>query len=227
MKFRIYLLSITVGLMIGASSNAQSLPEDRTPAEDQAAGKLLRGKTFQSWMLQVSEGAQVEDRELALQILRNEGLRLDREQTLSVFTQALSSAEPTVQSLAAAGLKKAGLPTDSQAVKGLVRILSEDLSDARPAVVSPSSTNISPSHLRFTMILRVIGALEVLGEQKHAQLLEKIGRDPDVHGVIRQAAQSAVRKIKLRLSKKEAKEKTAKGRKQKEEADQQRRSDSF
>lgn len=162
--------------------------------------RLVRGKTLQDWMLQVAEGPRLQDREHALQVLRSDGLRLEREKTLAVFATALSSDEATVQSLAAAGLKKAGLPTNPEALVGLVRILSEDLSGARPAEVSPDSEKLPDRHVRFTMLIRVIRTLEVLGDHRHTPLLEKIGANHKVHAMIRQAANLANRKIKARLS---------------------------
>lgn len=58
---------------------------------------VIRGKPLDEWISQAKDGPTLEDRHNALQVLRNDGLKHDRDRTLRAFTDALSDKEPTVQ----------------------------------------------------------------------------------------------------------------------------------
>ena len=133
---------VTVFLLVTAATSQ---------AQEQEREVLIRGKSLDAWIKQSQNGPTLGDRHNALQVLRNDGLRLGREETLKAFTEALSDENPTVQSLAAAGVAKAGIPTNPKALSKLVEIISEDLSGANP------NTD------EFGRAARAVNALEEVG----------------------------------------------------------------
>ena len=114
--------------------------------------------------------------------LRNFGLRRDRDKTLRAFTELLSDKAPTVRSLAAAGLRKAGKPTDPKAAAGLVEIISQDLSGLK------FPKKAGEVGAEFGAVMRAIGALEVIGEIDHVPALKRVSENEKVDSIIRQAA---------------------------------------
>jgi hypothetical protein len=88
------------------------LAQDRPAKKTATATRKIGNKTLDEWIAQAKDGRKLEDQHAALQILRSGGLNVDRQKTLRAFTELLSDKIPTVQSLAAAGLRTAGKPTD-------------------------------------------------------------------------------------------------------------------
>lgn len=150
------------------------------------------GKSFDEWIAQAKQGRRLKDREDALQTLRNFGLRHDREKTLRAFTQLLSDKAPTVRSLAAAGLWKAGRPTDPKAAAQLVEIISRDLSEMK----FPKKGGEVGGE--FGGVMRAIAALEVIGETIHVPALKQVSENATVDSIIRQTAAKAVDQIERR-----------------------------
>lgn len=152
------------------------------------------GKTLDEWIVQAKQGRRLEDRENALQIVRNFGLRHDREKTLRTFTELLSDKALTVRSLSAAGLRKAGKPTDPMAAAQLVEIICRDLSGLK----FPRGT--AEIDYEFGLVLRVISALEVIGEAENVPALQRVSENPGNDSTIRLAAERAIRQIDKRAS---------------------------
>jgi HEAT repeat protein len=174
-------------LSVAATATAQST--DRKSPDN----ALIRGKSLDAWISQSTEAATLEDRHNALQVLRNDGVRRNREKTLRAFADALSAKDPTVQSLAAAGLRKAGRPTDPIALSRLVKIVSKDLSAAKPSLESTGE-----NHIQFGLATRVIRALEEVGDERQVAPLQRIAENNRVHPILRQYATKAIRQIKSR-----------------------------
>ncbi len=171
---------------------------DKEPGQS----KLIRGKSYDEWIAQVRTGKSLGEREDALQVLRNEGLGRYRERTLQVFTQALSADEPTLQSLAAAGLRKAGLPTDPEAPGELVELISEADAGISPwGKQFPGFTEIKPE---AGATLRAISALGAIGDKSHIPALRQISEDNRFDRLPRQMADRAIRQIETRLKSKSA-----------------------
>lgn len=99
---------------------------------DARQSELHGGKSLDQSIEQARHARDLEERHNAMQVVRNFGLITDRAKTLSVFTELLSDDAVTVRPLAAAGLRKAGRPTDPKALEELVGILSIDPTRARP-----------------------------------------------------------------------------------------------
>ena len=150
------------------------------------------GKTFDEWIGQAKQGRRLEDREDALQVLRNHGLRRDRDKTPRAFTELLSDKAPTVRSLAAAGLHKVGKPTVPKAAAKLVEIVSQDLSGLK---LLRKAREVGGE---FGGVMRAIGALEVIGETDHIPALKRVSENERVDSTIRQAAAKAVGQIERR-----------------------------
>ena len=153
----------------------------------------IRGKSLDQWIAQSREGVTLEDRHTALQVLRSDGVKQNREKTLRAFADALSAKEPTVQSLAAAGLLKAGRPTDPNALPQLVAIISRDLSAAKP-----SAENTGANHVQFGLATRVIRAIGETGGERELATLRRITEDKRIHPLLRQFATKAIRQIESR-----------------------------
>lgn len=174
-------------LIIATTATAQNA--DRQSQE----GALIRGKSLDEWIAQSKEGTTLEDRHTALQVLRNDGTQQNREKTLRAFTDALSAKEPTVQSLAAAGLLKAGRPTEPNALTQLVTLISKDLSAAKPSL-----DNSGANHIQFGMATRVIRAIGEVGDEHHVAALRRITENNRMHALLRQYATKAIRQIESR-----------------------------
>ncbi len=156
--------------------------------------EIYGGKTLDEWIGQAKQGRRLEDREDALQVLRNHGLRHDRDKTLRAFTELLSDKAPTVRSLAAVGLRKAGRPTDPKAAAKLVEIISQDLSGLK---LPRKAGEVGGE---FGGVMRAIGALEVIGETDHIPALKRVSENEKVDSIIRQSAAKAVGQIEKRAS---------------------------
>ena len=170
------------------------VPKDGRAAEpNQQEAELYGGMTLDEWIMEAKQGRNLEDRHQALQILRNHGLRRDRDKALRALTDLLSDSAPTVQSLAAAGLRKAGQPTDPNAAAKLVAIVSKDLSDLK----FPQGRN-GEVGAKFGLVMRAFGALEVIGDGTHLPTLVQVSENKGLDPTIRQAAGRAVRVIERR-----------------------------
>ena len=157
------------------------------------------GKTLDQWITQAKQARKLDDRHDALQTLRNLGLSHDRVKTLRAFTELLSDKVPTVQSLAAVGLRKAGKPTDPKAAAKLVEIISKDLSG-----VKLPRGKIGEVGGEFGLVMRAIGALSIIGEEKHVPALERVSANKKIDPLIRQTAKSAARQIMVNARKAKA-----------------------
>lgn len=182
-------------LLVLAFAAARVAPGD-VYAEDsrQQDAELYGGKTLDEWIEQAKQGRRLEDREDALQVLRNHGLRHDRDKTLRAFTDLLSDKAHTVRSLAAVGLRKAGQPTDPMVAAKLVKIISQDLSGLK----FPGKAGEVGGE--FGGVMRALGTLEVIGETNHIPALQRVSENQKVDSIIRQAAAQAVRQIEKRAS---------------------------
>lgn len=170
----LFVLNLTVTNFVGAETDGDKARKD------------IRGKSLDEWITQVKNGPTLEDRHNALQVLRNDGLGHNRKKTLSAFTDALSDKVPTVQSLAAAGLLKAGRPTDPAALPKLVKIISGDLSIIKP----PSD--------EFGLVIRTIRAIEAVGDKHQKLALRGVSENRKAHILIRRFATDAIRTIESR-----------------------------
>lgn len=157
-------------------------------AQEREREVFIRGKSLNAWITQSKNGPTLEDRHNALQVLRNDGLRLSREKTINAFTEALSDQNPTVQSLAAAGITKAGIPTNPKVLPKLVEIISKDLSDENPNTDG------------FGLAARAFTALEEVGDPAQVPALRKVAEDDHIHVLLRQLASKAVRRIEHRAN---------------------------
>ena len=175
-----------------------ALPHVKAEEDKQQDTKLVRGKTLEAWIAQLDKSRTLEDRQNALQVLRNDGLRIDRERTLRAFSDALSDKSPSVRSLAAAGLLKAGRPTDPQALARLAEIISADLSTARPP---ESTSDKEDDDVGFP--IREIRAVGEIGEEEHIAALRTITENQKVHLLLRQFADRAIRQIRKRAETRE------------------------
>jgi hypothetical protein len=184
-----------IPLLLVLSFTGTSVPGD-VYAEDsqQQNAELYSGKTLDEWIGHAKTGRRLEDREDALQTLRNLGLRRDRDKTLRAFTELLSDKAPTIRSLAAAGLRKAGKPTDPKAAAKLVEIISQDLSGLK---LPKKSGEVGAE---FGGVVRAIAALEVIGERDHIAALKRVSENDATDSIIRQAADKAVRQIEKRAN---------------------------
>ena len=156
--------------------------------------KSTADKTLDEWIGHAKQWRKLEDREDALQVLRNHGLRHDRDKTLRAFTELLSDKAPTVRSLAAVGLRKAGRPTDPKAAAKLVEIISQDLSGLK---LPRKAGEVGGE---FGGVMRAIGALEVIGETNHIPALKRVSENEKVDSIMRQSAAKAVVQIEKRAS---------------------------
>lgn len=163
--------------------------------------KVLRNQTFGEWINQVKNGKTLEARQTALQVLRNDGLRHDRKMTLHVFTEALSSKEPTIQSLAVAGLRKAGRPTDLKALPRLVKIISQDLSKVRPPNLKVGEARVLNG--QYGVVLAAIRTLGAIGCAAQVPALKRVADNQKADKLLRQFAEKAIKIIKMRAEKNE------------------------
>ena len=197
LMFCLVFLTLAARIMAQGDNKAK---ESTTPRV-----KLIRGKTLDAWIVQAKKGATLEDRHNALQVLRNDGLSHDRARTLRAFADALSDKTPSVRSLAAAGLIKAGKPTDPRALKKLVELISKDLSATKPPQLQPGKASTghgkaSKASSGIDFPVREIRALGELGEAQHILVLRRITANKKVHPLLRQFAENAIRQIKKRVS---------------------------
>ena len=185
-----------ISLLFVLAFAATSVFSQDVRAEDNQRqdAELYGGKTLDEWIVQAKQGLKLEDREDALQTLRNLGLGRDRDKTLRAFTELLSDKAPTVRSLSAAGLRKAGKPTDPKAAAKLVEIISQDLSGLK---FPKAAGGVG---VEFGGVMRAIAALEVIGETIHVPALKRVSENEKVDSIIRQAAEKAVRQIEKRAS---------------------------
>ena len=154
--------------------------------------QVFGGKSLDDWIAQAKQASDLDDRHNAMQVLRNFGLKTDRAKTLSVFTDLLADEATTIRSLAAAGLKKAGRPTDPRALEKLVEILSEDLSHSR------NSRADGELDAELGLLMRTLAALSVLGDQTHTPVVKRTAGNHEADPLLRQAAKSALRELEAR-----------------------------
>lgn len=195
-------LLVVVLLLIFAPSAANAQEQTKDKEDTSRDRELVRGKAIDDWITQSKKGPTLEDRHNALQVLRNDGLNHHREKTLSAFTDALSAKPPTVQSLAAAGLRVAGRPTDPNALTKLCEIISRDLSSAKPPQGQPNIASRDGED--FGLAVRAIRAIEVLGDEAQIPVLRQISENKHVHVILRQFASKAIRQIENRSDGSEA-----------------------
>ena len=185
------LLHVVLLLVFTFSATAAGQAQPQSEKNKSPKKPLIRGKTIDAWIKQSKQGPTLEDRHNALQVLRNDGLTHHREKTLRVFTEALSTKVPTVQSLAAAGLRRAGRPTDPQAPRKLGEIVSKDLSTVKPPLGGREAVN-------FGLVTRVLTALAEVGDEAEIPVLKRIAEDKRVNVILRQYASKAIRQIESR-----------------------------
>jgi hypothetical protein len=154
--------------------------------------QVFGGKSLDQWIDQAEQAANLDDRHNALQVLRNFGLKTDRAKTLRVFTELLSDDIATIRSLAAAGLRKAGRPTDPQAVEKLVEILSQDLTNLRAPQRDEDVGD------EFVLPIREAIALSELGDKSHLPVLQRIADNKDNDPILRQSVKNALRQFATR-----------------------------
>ncbi|MDA1016185.1 MAG: hypothetical protein O3A00_17230 [Planctomycetota bacterium] len=186
-----------IPLLLLLTLTAMGVVQVDTQAEQNKPKQAERfgGMTLDEWVAQAKQTRKLEDRHDALQILRNFGLRRDRDKTLRVFTELLSDKTPSVQSLSAVGLRKAGKPSAPKAAAKLVEIISKDLSGLK----LPTG-KVAEVDAEFGLAVRAIGALEVIGERVHVPALKRVSGNKKVNSIIRQVAAKAVRRIEKRAS---------------------------
>lgn len=160
-------------------------------------------KSLESWIAQAKTG-NLKDRHMALQMLRNVGLSKDRVKTLDAFTKLLLDKNHSVQSLAAAGIRSAGLPTTDKARVNLVKTISGDLTKAKFPRTKPGEA-VEVGGL-FGAAARAISALEVVGDKAQLPALRKITQNKKIDGILRQLASRAIRAIEKRAAAEEAKQ---------------------
>ena len=198
MRHECYPARLLIPTLVVLTFVARTLIHADANAEDSKRQDVdvIRGKAFDAWIAQAKNGSTLEDRQNALQVLRNDGLEYDRDRTIRAFADALSDEAPSVRSLAAAGLMKAGSPTDPEAVERLVEILSKDLSGAKPPERNSEKASGDSSESEFP--IREIRALGVIGEEDHIPVLRRIAENEDVHALLRQFAERSARQIEKR-----------------------------
>jgi len=180
----------------GDKSKPSPKPAKIETTDRHSLEKVLRNQTFGKWINQVKKGKTLEARQAALQVLRNDGLRHNRKMTLRVFTEALSSKEPTIQSLAAAGLRKAGRPTDPKAPSKLVKIISQDLSKIRPPHLKVGEARLLSG--KYGVVLAAIRTLGAIGGAAQVPVLKGVADNQKADKLLRQLAEKAIRAIKMR-----------------------------
>ena len=169
-------------------------PQQKDSDAVQTNAKDIRGKSFEAWVKQAKTSNSITDRHLALQVLRNDGLAHDRATTLSLFAECLQDERPTIRSLAAAGLMKAGRPATAEGLDALRLLLKRDLSKLRP----PTGQR-SPDTDEIDFPAREIRALGELGEKEDLTILESIAKNNANHELLRVLATQARRKIEAHL----------------------------
>lgn len=164
------------------------------PAVDHAqnSGPLHGGKSLDQWIAQAKSAPDLEDRHNAMQVVRNFGLRIERAKTLRVFTELLSDDAPTIRSLAAAGLAKAGRPTEPKALDKLVELLSQDLTGLR----APQRDNDVGD--KFVLPMREVAALGKLGNATHIPVLKQLVDNKKIDPFLHQMAKKAIQEIETR-----------------------------
>lgn len=194
---------IVSGLMpmngFGDKTKLSPKPTETVSTDPRSLEKVLRNQTYGEWIVQVKSGKTLEARQTALQVLRNDGLRHNRKLTMHVFTETLSSKEPTLQSLAAAGLSKAGRPTDPKALAKLVKIISRDLSKVRPPNLRVGEARVLNG--QFGVVVAAIRTLEDIGDAAQLPALNRVADNRKADKLLRQFAEKAIRTIKMRANK--------------------------
>lgn len=171
--------------------------EVKAQVANQNSEKLLRGKSLDAWISQAKAAPKLDDRHTALQVLRNDGLQHNRERTLEAFVLGLSDNVPTVRSLSAAGLMKAGLPTHSNAGQSLVDAITKDLWPVKKPKKNTSTKPGLPKDVS-AMPIREIRALGIIGKPEQIQLLQKIKQDESLDQLLRKFAVDSIRQIEQR-----------------------------
>ena len=159
--------------------------ESREPA-------LHGGKSLDQWIAQARDARDLEDRHDAMQVVRNFGLRTNRAKTLGIFTELLSDDAATIRSLAAAGLRKAGRPTDPRALEKIAELLSEDLTELRAPQRNEDVGD------EFVLPVREVNVLGALGNSTHVPALERIVNNRKIDPLLRQMARNAIQEIEAR-----------------------------
>lgn len=154
--------------------------------------ELHGGKSLDQWIAQAKQAHDLEDRHDAVQVVRNFGLRIDRARTLRVFTELLSDDAPTIRSLAAAGIRTAGRPTDPKALDKLAELLSRDLT----GLIAPHRPDDVGD--QFVLPMREVSVLGTLGNTSHIPVLQRLVDNEDIDPFLCQMAKKAIQEIKTR-----------------------------
>lgn len=170
--------------------NLPATPE--TASEISTRPQLHGGKSLDQWIAQAKRASEMKDRHNAMQVVRNFGLRTDRAKTLRVFTELLSDDAPTMRSLAAAAIRKAGRPTYPEALDKLVELLSQDISEIR---LPPGVGEVGGE---FGSLMRAVSALGTLGDTTRSPVLQRIAGNEKVDPLLCQAAKKAIQDIEAR-----------------------------
>lgn len=148
------------------------------------AEQEIHGKALAQWINQSLDGNSVEDRQDALQVLRNVGLNHDRERTLDAFSKALK--DPELQALAAAGLRKAGPPIPASTKTQLYHVIASELEGK-----DRNAPNTG-------LLMRVLSALGATGDADDIPKLQAlISEHADVR-LVSQLSQRAIDSIEGR-----------------------------
>lgn len=187
------MLMLEFLLAASLASYVLAMPPDlrHQPAVQNAKGSrpLHGGKSLDQWIAQAKQARNLEARHYAMQVVRNFGLRIDRIRTLRVFTELLSDDAPTIRSLAAAGIRKAGRPTGPEALDKLAELLSQDLTGLR----APQRENDVGD--KFVLPMREVSALGKLGNATHFPVLKQLVDNRKIDPFLRRQAKKAIQEI--------------------------------
>lgn len=176
----------------GISGRVHAQGEKQPPKSDPRDDKELHGGlSFNQWIDRVQQG-KLEDREDALQVMRNLGLRHNRERTIAVFTAALADKEITIRSLSAVGLKKAGRPVPEETVIALLKSIETELDR-----VEKGGRRTDPG---LGVVIRSWNALEVLAEKPQFAALQKLAEDDRMPNLAQRFARQAVKTVERRIT---------------------------
>ena len=164
-------------------SDAASDPPTGDTAPVGPEQEIQGGKTLSQWIDQTRNGSTTSDRQDALQVLRNTGLIHDRERTIAAFSAALT--EPDLQSLAAAGLSKAGPPVSDSIKRQLYDIVASEL----------DGKSSEPNN---GLLMRVFGALGAIGDADDVSKLQDISSRYSDQTFVAKLLQQAVGNITQR-----------------------------
>jgi len=157
---------------------------DRIKATSDTEQEIHGGMTLSQWIDQCQNGSSVEDRQDALQVLRNVGLKHDRERTLEAFSVAL--ADPELQALVAAGLRKAGPPVSASTKTKLYDIIASELE---------GNDRDAPN---TGLLMRVFGAIGAIGDADDIPKLQTLSSEHADETFVSQFAQRAINSIEQR-----------------------------